>query len=117
MIVTTTENIPGTRVVKTVGQVFGLTARSRSIGGNIAAGLKSLAGGEIGSYVKLNEDARRQALKRYGPERLRDGGQRCDHDALRLDRDGQEHERDRGPRHCPGCRVAGSATQSLSAQE
>jgi uncharacterized protein YbjQ (UPF0145 family) len=64
MIVTTTENIPDTKVVKTIGQVFGLTVRSRSIGGNIAAGLKSLAGGEIGSYVKLNEDARRQALDR-----------------------------------------------------
>src|SRR5579859_1128109 len=64
MIVTTTENIPGTRVVKTIGQVFGLTVRSRSLGGNIAAGLKSLVGGEIGSYVKLNEDARRQALDR-----------------------------------------------------
>jgi uncharacterized protein YbjQ (UPF0145 family) len=64
MIVTTTENIPGTTVVRTLGQVFGLTVRSRSLGGNIAAGLKSLAGGEIGSYVKLNEDARRQALDR-----------------------------------------------------
>ena len=64
IIVTTTENIPGTRVVRTLGQVFGLTVRSRSLGGNIAAGLKSLAGGEIGSYVKLNEDARRQALDR-----------------------------------------------------
>jgi uncharacterized protein YbjQ (UPF0145 family) len=64
MIVTTTENIPGTRVVKTLGQVFGLTVRSRSIGGNIAAFLKGLAGGEIGSYVKLNEDSRRQALDR-----------------------------------------------------
>jgi uncharacterized protein YbjQ (UPF0145 family) len=64
MIVTTTERIPDTRVVKTFGQVFGLTVRSRSIGGNIAAGLKGLAGGEIGSYVKLNEDSRRQALDR-----------------------------------------------------
>jgi uncharacterized protein YbjQ (UPF0145 family) len=64
MIVTTTENIPGTRVVQTIGQVFGLTVRSRSLGGNITAGLKSLVGGEIGSYVKLNEDARRQALDR-----------------------------------------------------
>jgi uncharacterized protein YbjQ (UPF0145 family) len=36
MIVTTAENIPGTRVVKTIGQVFGLTVRSRSLGGNIA---------------------------------------------------------------------------------
>ena len=64
MIVTTTENIPGTTVVRTLGHVFGLTVRSRSLGGNIAAGLKSLAGGEIRSYVKLNEDSRRQALDR-----------------------------------------------------
>ena len=64
MIVTTTENIPDTQVVKTIGQVFGLTVRSRSLGGNIAAALKSLAGGEIRSYVKLNEDSRRQALDR-----------------------------------------------------
>ena len=64
MIVTTTENIPGTRVGKTIGQVCGLTVRSRSLGGNIAAGLKGLVGGEIGSYVKLNEDSRRQALDR-----------------------------------------------------
>src|ERR1700678_4611266 len=64
MIVTTTENIPDARVVKTLGQVFGLTVRSRSVGGNIAAGLKSLAGGEIRSYVKLNEDSRRQAIDR-----------------------------------------------------
>ena len=64
MIVTTTETIPEARVVKTLGQVFGLTVRSRSLGGNIAATLKSLVGGEIRSYVKLNEDARRQALDR-----------------------------------------------------
>jgi uncharacterized protein YbjQ (UPF0145 family) len=64
MIVTTTENIPGTTVVNTMGQVFGLTVRSRSIGGSIAALLKSIVGGEIRSYVKLNEDSRRQALDR-----------------------------------------------------
>lgn len=64
IIVTTTENIPGARVVKTLGHVFGLTVRSRSLGGNLAAGLKSLVGGEIGAYVKLNEDARRQAIDR-----------------------------------------------------
>ena len=64
MIVTTTENIPGTRVTRTIGQVFGLTVRSRSLGGNLAAFFKSLVGGEISSYVKLNEDARRQAIDR-----------------------------------------------------
>ena len=64
MVITTTENIPEARVVKTLGQVFGLTVRSRSLGGNIVAALKSLVGGEIRSYVKLNEDARRQAIDR-----------------------------------------------------
>lgn len=64
ILVTTTENIPGARVVRTLGHVFGLTVRSRSLGGNIAAGFKSLVGGEIRSYVKLNEDARRQAIDR-----------------------------------------------------
>jgi uncharacterized protein YbjQ (UPF0145 family) len=64
VIVTTTENIPDTMVVKTIGQVFGLTVRSRSLGGTIAGFLKSLVGGEIGSFVKLNEDARRQAIDR-----------------------------------------------------
>src|ERR1700678_2125085 len=64
MIVTTTEKTPDGEVVRTLGQVFGLTVRSRGIGGNIAALLKSLAGGEIRSYVKLNEDSRRQALDR-----------------------------------------------------
>jgi uncharacterized protein YbjQ (UPF0145 family) len=64
MIVTTTERIPGARVTETFGQVFGLTVRSRGLGGNIAAAFKTLVGGEIRSYVKLNEDARRQALDR-----------------------------------------------------
>ena len=43
MIITTTENIPEARLVKTLGQVFGLTVRSRSLGGNIAAVLKTLS--------------------------------------------------------------------------
>lgn len=62
-MVTTTDNVPGTRVVKTVGQGFALTVRSRSTGGNIAAGLQSLAGGEVGTSVKLQEEDR-QALDR-----------------------------------------------------
>jgi len=84
MIITTTENIPEARVVKTLGQVFGLTVRSRSLGGNIVALLKSLVGGEIRSYVKLNEDARRQAIDRHGAERRFDGGERGHDDAVRF---------------------------------
>jgi uncharacterized protein YbjQ (UPF0145 family) len=64
MIVTTSENIPGYRVTRVLGLVFGLTVRSRGMGGNMAAGLKSLVGGEIRSYTKLLEDARREAVDR-----------------------------------------------------
>jgi uncharacterized protein YbjQ (UPF0145 family) len=64
VIVTTSENIPGYRVSRVLGLVFGLTVRSRGMGGNMAAGLKSLVGGEIRSYTKLLEDARREAVDR-----------------------------------------------------
>lgn len=64
MIVTTSENIPGYRVTRVLGLTFGLTVRSRGMGGNMAAGLKSLVGGEIRSYTKLLEDARREAVDR-----------------------------------------------------
>ncbi|MBN8810561.1 YbjQ family protein [Sphingomonas sp. NPDC092331] len=64
MIVTTTENIPGHSVVRTLGQVFGVVVRSRGIGGNISASLRSIVGGEIPEYTRLVEDARRHAIDR-----------------------------------------------------
>jgi uncharacterized protein YbjQ (UPF0145 family) len=47
MIVATTENIVGHRVTETIGQVFGVVVRSRGLGGNVMAGLRSLGGGDI----------------------------------------------------------------------
>ena len=64
MIVATTEHIAGQRIVETKGQVFGLVVRSRGLGGNIMAGLRSLGGGEITEYTELLEEARRHALDR-----------------------------------------------------
>ncbi len=64
MLVVTTENIPGSRVVDVKGQVFGVVVRSRGLAGNIAAGLRSLIGGEIPEYTQLLEEARRHALDR-----------------------------------------------------
>ncbi len=64
MIVVTTEDIVGYRVTQMVGQVFGVVVRSRGLGGNIMAGLRSLGGGEITEYTALLEDARRQAIDR-----------------------------------------------------
>jgi uncharacterized protein YbjQ (UPF0145 family) len=64
MIVVTTEDVAGHRVVESRGQVFGLVVRSRGLGGNIMAGLRSLGGGEITEYTELLEDARRHAVDR-----------------------------------------------------
>ena len=64
MIVSTAPFVAGHRITETKGHVFGLVVRSRGLGGNIAAGLRSLVGGEIHEYTELLEDTRRQALDR-----------------------------------------------------
>jgi uncharacterized protein YbjQ (UPF0145 family) len=64
MIIVTSENVAGYRVRETKGQVFGVVVRSRGIGGNIMAGLRSLGGGEIPEYTQLLEEARRHAIDR-----------------------------------------------------
>ena len=64
MIVATTENLAGYKVIEVKGQVFGVVVRSRGLGGNIIAGLRSLAGWEIHEYTALLEDSRKQALDR-----------------------------------------------------
>ena len=64
MLIVTTENIPGSRVVEVKGQVFGLVVRSRGLAGNILAGLRSIVGGEITEYTQLLEVARRHAVDR-----------------------------------------------------
>ncbi|MDP9248557.1 MAG: heavy metal-binding domain-containing protein [Candidatus Dormibacteraeota bacterium] len=64
MIVVTTEDVVGHRIVETKGQVFGLVVRSRGLGGNVMASLRSLGGGEITEYTELLEEARRHAIDR-----------------------------------------------------
>jgi uncharacterized protein YbjQ (UPF0145 family) len=64
MIVTTTPYLSGHRVVEAKGMVFGLVVRSRGLGGNVMASLRSIGGGEIHEYTSLLEDTRRQALDR-----------------------------------------------------
>lgn len=64
MIVTTTDSVAGHRVLKTKGQVFGVVVRSRGLGGNVTAFVRSLGGGEIHEYTSMLEDARRQAIDR-----------------------------------------------------
>ncbi len=64
MIVVTTENVAGHRTVTSLGQCFGVVVRSRGIGGNIMAGLRSIVGGEITEYTAMLEEARKHAADR-----------------------------------------------------
>ena len=64
MLIATAPFIAGWKVTETRGHVFGLVVRSRGLGGNIMAGLRSLGGGEIHEYTSLLEDTRRQAIDR-----------------------------------------------------
>ena len=64
MLVVTTENVAGHRVVEVKGQCFGVVVRSRGLGGNLMAGLRSIVGGEIHEYTQLLEEARRHAVDR-----------------------------------------------------
>jgi uncharacterized protein YbjQ (UPF0145 family) len=64
VIVSTAPFIAGHRVTETKGQTFGLVVRSRGLAGNVAAGLRSIVGGEIHEYTQLLEDTRRQAIDR-----------------------------------------------------
>src|SRR6202140_2277621 len=64
VLVTTTERPAGYEVRQALGQVFGVVVRSRGVGGNIMAGLRSLGGGEIVEYTRLVEDTRRHAVDR-----------------------------------------------------
>jgi uncharacterized protein YbjQ (UPF0145 family) len=64
MLVVTTENIVGFEIEKVIGQAFGVIVRSRGLGGNITAALRSLGGGEIKEYTEMLEDARKAAIDR-----------------------------------------------------
>lgn len=72
MLVVTTNEIQGYRVIRTIGVVRGLSVRSRSLAGNIGASIQILFGGNISVYTALAEQARQEAfdlLVRHAEER------------------------------------------------
>jgi uncharacterized protein YbjQ (UPF0145 family) len=64
VLVVTTNDAPGYRVDRVLGEVFGLTVRSRNIGSQLGAGFKSLAGGELRGLTKTLVQSRNQAMDR-----------------------------------------------------
>jgi uncharacterized protein YbjQ (UPF0145 family) len=68
MIVTTMNDIPGYEVDEVFGEVMGLTVRSRNIGSQMGAGLKSILGGELKGMTKALIDSREQVRQRMVEE-------------------------------------------------
>jgi len=66
VIIATTEQIAGHRVVRTLGEVFGVDVRSRGALANFTASLGTIFGGEISEYSQLIETSRKQAIARLG---------------------------------------------------
>jgi uncharacterized protein YbjQ (UPF0145 family) len=68
MIMVSCDEIPGKRIIKTLGLVRGNTIRARHIGRDIMAKLRGIVGGEIVEYTKMIAEAREQALDRMVAE-------------------------------------------------
>ena len=64
MLITTANDIPGYSIDEVYGEVFGLTVRSRNIGSQMGAGLKSLMGGELKGMTKVLESSREEVIQR-----------------------------------------------------
>lgn len=64
ILTTTSETVPGFEITQVIGLVRGNTVRTRHVGRDILAGLKTVVGGEIVGYTGLMTDAREQALER-----------------------------------------------------
>ncbi len=64
MIIATTESVPGKSVTETLGIVTGNTVRSKNVGKDIGAGLKSIVGGELKSYTSMLSEAREESIRR-----------------------------------------------------
>jgi uncharacterized protein YbjQ (UPF0145 family) len=73
ILVSTMNDVPGYRVVRVMGEVFGLTVRSRNAFSNMGAGFKALAGGELKGLSKLLADSRYEAIERLCQEAMARG--------------------------------------------
>lgn len=68
MVITTMNDLPGYQIDEVFGEVFGLTVRSRNLGSQIGAGLKSLVGGELKGMTKMLAEGRLHAQERLEEE-------------------------------------------------
>ena len=68
VVVTTSHELPDARIASHVGEVFGITVRTRNMFSQAGAQMRGIVGGEVGGYTKLMQDARHESLKRLRQE-------------------------------------------------
>ena len=68
MLIATTNELAGYQIEEVLGEVFGLTVRSRNVGSQIGASLKSIVGGELKGMTKALVDSRQQVIERMVEE-------------------------------------------------
>jgi len=68
MLIVTTNDLPGYQIHELMGEVFGLTVRSRNVGSQVGASLKSLVGGELKGMTKMLAEGRQEATNRVVEE-------------------------------------------------
>jgi uncharacterized protein YbjQ (UPF0145 family) len=68
MLISTTNDLAGYEIVEVLGEVMGLTVRSRNVGSQLGAGLKSIIGGELKGMTKALIDSRQQVIERMVEE-------------------------------------------------
>ena len=64
MLITTGNDLPGYQITEVLGEVFGLTVRSRNVGSQLGAAFKSFVGGELKGMTKMLADGREHATER-----------------------------------------------------
>ncbi|MFC1938061.1 YbjQ family protein [Chloroflexota bacterium] len=64
MILTTSGQVEGKKITKTIGLVKGSTIRARHLGKDIMAGFRGMVGGEISEYTKMMAEAREESIQR-----------------------------------------------------
>ncbi|MGD0255169.1 MAG: YbjQ family protein [Acidimicrobiales bacterium] len=68
MLISTMNDIPGYEITEVLGEVFGLTVRSRNVGSQLGAAFKSLAGGELKGMTKNLVNSRQEVIDRMVQE-------------------------------------------------
>ena len=74
MLISTMNDLPGYEVTEVLGEVFGLTVRSRNVGSQLGSAFKSMAGGELKGMTKNLTDSRQEVIGRMVQEAQARGG-------------------------------------------